>query len=146
MRRGLVMGMVCLGLSLGLRVRAIQTPQQPSQVQVSRQFLRALLRAEYGVAYSYLAPEVRQSVRPADFRQLARPVIGRGLRRGTTLELYKLGLRLNESGAGGQSFVAFAWAADSPSARREPPEWLEVTFRDAEARHIFGFALRKRRN
>lgn len=117
-----------------------------SQVQVSRHFLRALLKSDYANAYAQLAPEVRQAVSAARFRELARPLAGRGKRRGPNIELYKMGMRLDESGPGqgGQLFVAWAWAADAASARRLPPEWLEVTFRDSAARQVLGFGLRHR--
>ena len=116
-----------------------------SQVQVSRQFLRALLRGDYAGGSEQLAPEVRRVVSAARFRQLARPVVAQGQRRGQAIELYKIGTRLAEAEtAGGQPFVAWAWAADSASARRAPPQWLEVTFRDAAMRQIWGFSLRQR--
>lgn len=114
-----------------------------SQVQVSRRFLRALLRGDYAAAYGQLAPEVRQGVSAARFRQLALPVVRQGQRRGAAIELYKMGVRLDEAGQGGEPFVAFAWAADGASAQRPPLEWLEVTFRDAEARQVLGFRLRR---
>lgn len=115
-----------------------------SQVQVSRQFLRALLRGDYAAAYGQLAPEVRRGVSAARFRQLARPIVAQRQRRGQTIELYKVGIRLDEAGQGGQPFVAFAWTADAASAQRMPPQWLEVTFQDAEARQVLEFQLRHR--
>ena len=35
-------------------------------------------------------------------------------------------------------------AADSASEQRTPPQWLEATFRDAAARQVLGFRLRRR--
>lgn len=122
-----------------------QTPARNSQVQVGRHFLRALLRSDYTSAYTRLAPEIRKAVTPARFRAIARPLAVRGQRRGTNVELYKLGARLDASGrSAGRLFVAFAWTADSASARRTPPEWLEVTFRDTASRQVLGFRLRRR--
>ena len=143
-----------VGASSSWRTLAQAAPRQPaaglptaspvsSQVQVSRQFLRALLRGDYVAAYGQLAPEVRRAVSTARFRELARPVVMQGQRHGQAIELYKLGMRLNEAG-GAVSFVAFAWAADSASARQVPPQWLEVTFRNATAQQVLGFSVRKR--
>ena len=139
--------LVVLGLCGGILAASTpaQTPVQNSPVQAGRQFLRVLLRSDYTNAYTRLAPEIRKSVTPARFRTIARPLVVRGQRRGTNLELYKLGARLDASGRGaGRLFVAFAWAADSASARRTPPEWLEVTFRDTASRQVLGFRLRRR--
>ena len=119
-------------------------PPANSQVQVSRQFLGALLRGNYSAAYGQLAPEVRRSLSVTHFRQLAQPVAAQGKRRGPAVELYKIGMRLDEVGKGGQPFVAWAWAADSASERRVPPQWLEVRFRDAAARQVSGFSARRR--
>lgn len=119
-------------------------PRRPSQAQVAGFFLRAVLRADYAAAYRRLAPEVRRSMSQGYFRGLAWPLAARGRQRGAGIELYKLGLRLDERGAGAQLFVAFAWAADSASARRTPPEWLEATFRDTAARQVLEFRLRHR--
>ncbi|WP_375415732.1 hypothetical protein [uncultured Hymenobacter sp.] len=106
--------------------------------------MRAILRADYTAAYRRLAPEARRSMSQRQFRGLARPLAARGQQRGAGIELYKLGLRLDERGAGTQLFVAFAWVADSASARRTPPEWLETTFRDTAARQVLEFRLRHR--
>lgn len=113
-----------------------------SQVQVSRRFLLALLRGDYAAAYGQLAPEVRRGVSAARFRQLGLPVVRQGQQRGLAIELYKMGVRLDEAGPGGKPFVAFAWSADAASAQRMPPEWLEVMFRSTEARQVLGFRLR----
>jgi hypothetical protein len=109
-------------------------------VQVARQFLLAVLRADYTTAYGRLAPEVRRSISPTRFRAAARPLWQRGQLRGTNIDLYKLGFRLTGERQS-RGFVAFSFAADS--LRHPPPEWLEVTFRDTTARQILGFSLRK---
>ena len=108
-----------------------------SQAQVAGQFLRAVLRAEYVAAYSRLAPEVRRAVRPAAFEAAARPLWKVG-RRGTPLELYKLGVRLGDGGTS-RLFYSFAFAADS--VLPQPSVLFEVTFRDTAARSILGFGL-----
>ena len=149
MRRWCVLSLACLltaafELSCAAFSPAQTVPPRNSQVQVSRQFLQALLRGDYAGAYGRLAPEVRRAVNTAHFRQLARPVAARGQRRGTSIELYKIGVRLDESNQGSRHFVAWAWATDSASARRVPPEWLEVMFRDTAARQVLSFGLRRR--
>ncbi len=130
-------------MSASFGVPQPQTPRN-SQVQVSRLFLRSLLKSDFKGAYGQMAPEVRQSVSSAQFRGLARPLALRGQHRGTAIELYKIGFRLDEANRASRSFVAWAWAADSASARRLPPEWLEVTFRDSAARQVLSFGLRHR--
>lgn len=138
MRRCLVAALLVL---LGWQLSQAQPgpARRPTQVQVARQFLLALLRGDYPQAYVRLAPEVRRSVSSAKFRELARPLYLRGRRRGTDIELYKLGYRLlgNQS----RGFVAFSFPADS--LLRHPPEWLEVTFRDTASRQVLGFGLQQ---
>ena len=111
---------------------------KPGQGQVAGQFLRAVLRAEYAVAYGRLAPEVRRAVSPAAFGAAARPLWKAG-RRAAPLELYKLGVRLGDGGVS-RLFYSFAFAADS--ALPQPSVLFEVTFRDTAARGVLGFGLR----
>ena len=145
LRFGQTWAVIGLGMWLYATAGAAQAPPRNSQVQVTRQFLRAVLRGEYTAAYVRLAPEIRKSVTPARFRTLVRSLAVRGQRRGAGIELYKMGVRLDDSNRGtGRLFVAYAWAADSASARRMPPEWLEVTFRDTTSRQVLGFRLRHR--
>ena len=108
------------------------------QGQVAGQFLRAVLRAEYAVAYGRLAPEVRRAVSPAAFGAAARPLWKAG-RRAAPLELYKLGVRLGDGGVS-RLFYSFTFAADS--ALPQPSVLFEVTFRDTAARGVLGFGLR----
>jgi len=135
-------GIAALLMLIGWGMMPAQTKpaRAPSQVQVARQFLLAVLRGEYSKAYGRLAPEVRRTVSNAQFRVLARPLYVRGKKRGTDIELYKLGFRLLETGPS-QGFVAFSFPADS--LLKHPPEWLEVTFRDTAARQVLGFELRR---
>lgn len=134
--------LVGLGLQLGLAAapRPVSGPLQLSQAQVAGQFLRAVLRANYAVAYASLAPEVRRAVRRSRFEAAARPLWAVGQqRRNRRIELYKLGLRLGDGGAS-RFFYAFRFAADS--GRAMPGVQLEVTFRDTASRAVLGFGLR----
>ena len=139
---------LCLGLlGAACQPQTTQTetppPRMNSQVQVARQFLLEVLAQNFSRAYPLLAPDMRGKVSLTEFERQAQPFVALGTRRGTDLELYKLGARL-PAAAGQQTefFVAFAWAADSASAHRLPAEWLEVTFPDTVARQVMGFRLR----
>lgn len=124
-------------LAWGPAVEPRLLPPKYSQAQVAGQFLRSVLRADYVAAYAWLAPEVRRAVRPAAFETAARPLWKAG-HRAAPLELYKLGVRLNDGGAS-RLFYSFAFAADS--ALPQPTVLFEVTFRDTAARSILGFGL-----
>lgn len=115
----------------------LPAPVKYSQAQVASQFLRAVQRAEYAVAYTRLAPEIRRSVTLAAFEAAARPMYKAG-RRAAPLELYKLGVRLGDGGAS-RLFYSFAFAADS--VLPQPSVLFEVTFRDTAARSVLGFGL-----
>ena len=136
-----------IALALGTSVGA-QTPRptpphakpaRPSQGQAANQFLRAILRADYAWAYARLAPEVRRAVSLGGFEAAARPLWKSGQPRRQAIELYKLGMRLDDGG-NSRLFYAFSFAADS--ALKMPPVLLEVTFRDTASRAILGFGLR----
>ena len=129
---GLVLGLLRFG-------PARQVPVQPGQAHVAGQFLRAILRADYARAYGRLAPEVRRAVSLANFEASARPLWKIGQRHPSSLELYKLGVRLGE-GSASRLFYSFSFAADS--ALPAPSVLLEVTFRDTTARNILSFDLR----
>ena len=139
-RRGfwlVVLGGLMLGLlSFG---PARQVPAQPGQAHVAGQFLRAVLRADYARAYGRLAPEVRRAVSLARFEASARPLWKSGQQHCSSLELYKLGVRLGE-GSASRLFYSFSFAADS--VLPAPSVLLEVTFRDTTARSILSFDLR----
>lgn len=113
--------------------------QRPSQAQAAHQFLRAVLRADYAVAYRRMAPEVQHTISLAQFETSARPLWRSGQKHRQAIELYKLGVRLGDGGSS-RLFYAFSFAADS--ARQPPPVLLEVTFRDTTARAVLGFGLR----
>ena len=131
---------VGMGSSSGLQ-GAPHSARQPSQGQAAGQFLRAVLRANYSVAYGRLAPEVRQGISLPGFVAAARPLWKSGQRpgRGAAIELYKLGMRLGDKGSS-RLFYSFSFAADS--SLRIPSDLLEVTFRDTASRAVLGFSLR----
>ena len=113
---------------------------RPSQAQLALRFLRAVLRAEYAAAYERLAPEIRRSVSLAQFGTEARPLWRAGQRYNSEIELYKLGVRIDESGDS-RLFYSFSFTTDS--SRRPPSALLEVTFRDTASASVLGFALRE---
>ena len=98
-----------------------------------------MLRADYLGAYGRLAPEVRRSVSLGQFAAAARPLWKSGTRHAREIELYKLGMRLGQSGSS-QLFYAFSFAAES--GLKSPSVLLEVTFRDTASRVILGFGVR----
>ncbi|MBJ6108575.1 hypothetical protein JAO73_06130 [Hymenobacter sp. BT523] len=118
--------------------KSAAAPRQ-SQAQAAHQFLRAVLRADYSVAYRRLAPEVQHTISLARFEASARPLWRSGQKHRQAIELYKLGVRLGDGGAS-RLFYAFSFAADS--AIKPPPVLLEVTFRDTTSRAVLGFGLR----
>ena len=113
---------------------------QPTQAQVARGFLTAVVRGNYPQAYARLAPEVARAVSLAKFRAAARPFRVRALRLGTDLMLYKLGMRLEAQGSA-RLFYAFSFAADSVLVA--PSVTLEATFRDTTARQVLSFTMRE---
>ena len=139
-RRGyrLVVGLLIVGLIVSAGRPAHQAARRLSQGQAAGQFLGAVLRADYQSAYARMAPEVRQTIGLGRFEAQARPLWKSGQRHGTAIELYKLGMRLNERGAS-RLFYTFSFAADS--SRKPPSELLEVTFRDTAARAVLGFSV-----
>ena len=140
-----VLGITLAVLMLVVGASAAQQPgtspkaAKLTQGQAAWQFLRAVLRANYTVAYGLLAPEVHRAVNLERFEAAARPLWKTGQRRGQQIELYKLGVRL---GAGGTSRMFYAFTFASDSASKAPSAVLEVTFRDTTARAVLGFALR----
>jgi hypothetical protein len=132
-------GAVLLGL---LGVCSLQSAPKPTQAQVARRFLSEVLRADYPAAYQRLAPEVRDTLRPAAFATAAQPLRHLGQQRGQAVELYKLGTWLRDGGEHEPWFYRFSFASDS--ARRPPPVLLEVTFSDTTARQVLGFGVRNR--
>jgi hypothetical protein len=102
--------------------------------------LQAAVRGNYTGAYGYLAPEVARYVSLARFRTAARPLYTRGLRKGTGIQLYKLGVRLEGQGSA-RLFYSFSFLADS--VHKTPPVLLEVTFRDTTSRRVLAFGMRE---
>jgi len=131
-----------MGLAVAASWGAVASPPAPTQPQVARQFLLAILRADYPSAYQRLAPEVRAAVAPAAFATAARPLWQQGQAAGPAIELYQIGARLGDQRGQNQWFCRFSFACDS--ARHPPPVLLEVTFRDTAARAVLGFGLRRR--
>lgn len=125
------------GLLCSLGTLAQDAPRN-TQVQVTRQFLAAALRGEPN-ATKWLAPEQQ---RTPTLKTALTEVKAAGKRRGTDVELYKLGFVLEDEGVA-RPFVAYAWAADS--ALRMKREWLMVMFRDTTARQVLSVELRQER-
>lgn len=130
---------VGVGLLTASHALAQDAPRN-TQVQATRQFLSAALRGDTA-AIRWLAPELRQKLGAAGVQRALAPLAAAGKRRGTDIELYKLGFWLEADGSS-RPFVAYAWAADS-SKYRPKREWLQVAFRDSTARQVMEFELRK---
>ena len=128
-------GWLLLGL---LPLSAAVSPPRPSQVQVARQFLLAVLRADYAPAYGLLTPEVRAAVPLAGYRAAARPLYEQGQRRQPVIDLYKLGVRIGEQ-QDVRNFYSFMFRSDTLAAK--PEVQLDVTFRDSTATRILSFGL-----
>lgn len=136
--RPYVAGFGLLGLFLLTPLLAQPAQAPATQVQVARQFLLAVVRGEWAVAYGHLAPEVREAVSAQQFQKAAEPLYKQGKHYGPTISLYKLGYRLRDTQAP-QPFVAFSYKADTLQAH--PHFQLDVTFRDSTARQVLGFGL-----
>jgi hypothetical protein len=125
-------------LLLGTGQAAPTQLRPPSQVQVTRQFVTAALRGDTA-ATCWLTPELRHQLGPAGVQRALARLAAAGRRRGTDVELYKLGFWLEANGTA-RPFVAYAWAADS--LLKPKREWLQVAFRDSAARQVLEFELR----
>ncbi|UPL48445.1 hypothetical protein [Hymenobacter sublimis] len=123
-------------LACPLLATSSQTP--PSQIQVARRFLVAIVRGEWATAYQCLAPETRQGLSVEQFQAAAQPFVAQSQHYGPVIDLYKLGYRLRGAETP-QPFVAFSFRADT--LRRLPHFQLDVTFRDSTARQVQGFGL-----
>lgn len=124
-----------LVLALLLAVPAVA---RPSQVQVARRFLLAVLHGEYTAAYQLLAPEAQASFTAKSFRAAAQPLREQGQRRGPAIDLYKLGYRIGDTNDV-TNFYSFMFKSDTLA--RLPVVQLDVTFRDSTATGILGFGL-----
>lgn len=133
-----LLGLLLLTLLSAPLGAATSATLPPTQIQVARQFLLAVLRGEFRVAQGMLAPEVSRALTPAQFQAAAMPLYQRGQHLGPAIDLYKLGFRLRD-GQAPQAFVAFMFKADTVAAR--PEVQLDVSFRDSTARQILSFAL-----
>lgn len=112
-----------------------QAPRRVSQVQVTREFLLAVLHKRDAQAYKLLAPETAGTMSIAQFRQAARPLYEQGKRLGPAISLYRLGMRMG--GQGTRYFYDFSFKSDS--LRAKPQVVLDVTFRDSTATRILSF-------
>lgn len=130
-----VLGLLGLLLAPTL-ARPTQAP--PTQVQVARSFMLAVVRGEWPAAYAYLAPEVQQTLSLLQFKLAATSLQEKAQLYGPTIDLYKLGYRLRDADAP-QPFVAFSFKADT--LQRYPHFQFDVTFRDSTARQVLGFGL-----
>lgn len=111
---------------------------RPSQVQVARQFLLAVLRSDYKAAFQLLAPETQATLTARQFRAAAQPLLAQGKQRGQPIDLYKLGYRIGEN-SDVRSFYSFMFKSDTLA--RQPQVQLDVTFRDSTAKRILSFGL-----
>ncbi|MBX0291187.1 hypothetical protein K3G63_12090 [Hymenobacter sp. HSC-4F20] len=129
---GLLAGVLCFS------GRAATAQAAPSQVQVARRFLLAVVGGEWETAYGWLAPEVRQHLSKQQFQVALQPFQAQAGRYGKAISLYKLGYRLRGSETP-EPFVGFSFRADTLGPR--PRFQLDVTFRDSTARQVQGFGL-----
>ncbi|MCC3157713.1 hypothetical protein LJ737_10710 [Hymenobacter sp. 15J16-1T3B] len=111
--------------------------EAPSQVQVARRFLLAVLAGHLGAAYRLLAPEAKVQWSTKQFAAAAQPLYAEGQRRGPTIDLYKFGFRIGDVDT--QPFCAFMFRSDSTAAK--PQVQLDVTFGSQQARLVQGFSL-----
>ncbi|UOQ53319.1 hypothetical protein [Hymenobacter cellulosivorans] len=111
---------------------------RPSQVQVARQFLLAVLRADYPAAYALLAPETQGTMSAKQFREAVQPLRIQAKRRGQPFDLYKLGYRISEANEI-RSFYSFMFKSDTLASK--PEVQLDVTFQDSTAARILTFGL-----
>ncbi|MCR5888601.1 hypothetical protein LRS06_12670 [Hymenobacter sp. J193] len=128
-----------LALLLGTALPATQAQTQttpPTQVQVARQFLQAVLRADYPAAYGLLDASVTQRITAARFAEVMRPVHAQAQHFGPGFDLYKLGLRLGEGGSV-RYFCAFTFKKDTLAGA--PHLQLDVSFRDSVATRVLYF-------
>jgi len=112
-----------------------QAPRRTSQVQITREFLLAILHKQDARAYKLLALETAQTMPLAQFKQAIQPLYAQGKRFGPTISLYKLGMRMG--GQGTRYFYDFSFRSDSLHPR--PQVLLDVSFRDSTATRIMSF-------
>jgi len=134
-----------LGLLLVLSLVLLAQPSftgakaaRPSQIQIARQFLIAVLQRQYKQAYQLLAPEVSRAVTLQQFETVAQPLVEQSQRRGQAIDLYKLGMRISD-GPVTRYFYTFSFKSDTLQAK--PAVLLDVNFRDSTATRVLGFGL-----
>ena len=127
--------LACLALLLLL---SFPVAAQPSQIQVARQFLLAVLRGDNNSAYKLLAPEVSKTVSKKQFKEAVKPLHQQGRDFGQPISLYKLGIRLGEESKP-RYFYAFSFKSDT--LQTQPRVMLDVTFRDTAATRILSFGM-----
>ncbi|PJJ54693.1 hypothetical protein [Hymenobacter chitinivorans] len=127
--------LVLLGAVLLLAVPGLA---RPSQVQVARQFLLAVLRGEYPTAYALLTPEAQAKMSTRQFKAAVQPLRAQAQRRGQPFDLYKLGYRISEANEV-RSFYSFMFKSDTLAGK--PEVQLDVTFQDSTAGRILTFGL-----
>ena len=126
-----------LSLALGvLALKPVQDAPRNTQVQATRQFLAAALRDDTITAKRWLSANLQAN----DAGHALLPLVDAGRRRGTNMELYRLGFLVGDDTE--RPFVTYAWAADSAV------EWplrasIQVVFRDTAARQIWEVYLRE---
>ena len=113
-------------------------PPRNTQVQATRQFLAAVLRGDTTAAKRWLSPNLQAR----DAGRALAPLVGAGRRRGSNVELYRLGFLVGDDTQ--QPFVTYAWVADSAEV------WplranIQVVFRDTAARQVWEVYLREMR-
>ncbi|RPD49943.1 hypothetical protein DNI29_03875 [Hymenobacter sediminis] len=123
---------------LSLPLWAASAQNLPSQVQVARRFLLAVVQGNWEAAYAWLTPEARQGLTLQQFQGVAQPFKAKAAHYGEVIDLYKLGYRLRGAETP-EPFVAFSFRSDT--LRRVPHFQLDVTFRDSTARQVQGFSL-----
>jgi len=111
---------------------------KPSQVQVARQFLLALLQRQYKQAYQLLTPEVSAAFTLQQFEAAAQPLIEQSQRHGRAFDLYKLGMRISD-GPVTRYFYSFSFKSDT--LQPKPSVLLDVSFRDSTATRVLSFGL-----
>jgi hypothetical protein len=133
-----------LGCLLGLLILLQAGGAEPkevaksSQIQIARQFLLSLLQKQYKQAYQLMAPEVTAAVTLQQFEAAARPLVEQGQQFGSTIALYKLGMRLTD-GPTTRYFYSFSFKSDT--LQLKPRVLLDISFRDSISTRILSFGL-----
>ncbi|WP_345123961.1 hypothetical protein [Hymenobacter antarcticus] len=124
-------------MALGvLALKPVQEAPRNTQVQAARQFLAAALQGDTITAKRWLSANLQGN----DAGHALLPLVEAGRRRGTKMELYRLGFLVGDDTE--RPFVTYAWEADSAI------EWplrasIQVVFRDTAARQVWEVYLRE---